>query len=78
MDDEATRKTLSMRILVKSIRVPEGRRSAFLRIPIRWTERSDAGELIVAEVIGMVKRVVAQSDPQRSGGWRLFCFSPAD
>jgi hypothetical protein len=32
-----------VRILVKSIRVPEGSRSAFLRIPMRWSERSDAG-----------------------------------
>jgi hypothetical protein len=41
---------------VKTIRVPEGRRSAFLRIPIRESERSDAGELIVEEVIEIVKR----------------------
>jgi len=45
-----------MRILGKSIKVPEGRRSAFLRIPIRCSERSDAGGMIVAEVIGMVKQ----------------------
>jgi hypothetical protein len=45
-----------VRIPGKSIRVPEGSRSAFLRIPIRWSERSDAGGMILAEVIGMVKK----------------------
>jgi hypothetical protein len=45
-----------VRILAKAIRVPEGRRSAFLRNPIRGSERSDAGEMIVAEVMGIVKR----------------------
>jgi len=44
-----------MRILGKSISVPEGSRSAILRNPIRGSERSDAGELIVEEVIGIVK-----------------------
>jgi hypothetical protein len=44
-----------MRIPVIAIRVPEGRRSVFLRNPIRGSERSDAGELIVGEVIGIVK-----------------------
>jgi hypothetical protein len=45
-----------LRIPVKAIRVPEGRRSAFLRNPIRGSERSDAGEMIVAEGMGIVKR----------------------
>jgi len=44
-----------LRILGKSISVPEGSRSAFLRIPIRGSERSDADELIVEEVIAIVK-----------------------
>lgn len=45
-----------LRILGKAISVPEGSRSAFLRIPIRGSEHSDAGGLIVEEVIGIVKR----------------------
>ncbi len=40
---------------MKSIRVPEGRRSVFLRDSDQESERSDAGELIVSEVIGIIK-----------------------
>jgi hypothetical protein len=45
-------------IPVISISVPEGRRSVFLRDSDQGSERSDAGEMIVSEVIGIVKNGV--------------------
>jgi hypothetical protein len=62
-----------VRIPGKAIRVPEPRRSAFLRKPIRRSERSDAGEVIEEEVIGIVKpkvgsRRLGGRSPERSGG----------
>jgi hypothetical protein len=62
-----------LRILVKSIRVPEGRRSAFLADSDQGSERSDAGGKIVAEVIGMDKGDVERSTPERSVGL-VVCF----
>jgi hypothetical protein len=53
-----------MRIPVKSISVPEGKRSVFLRDSDQGSERSDAGEMIVSEVIGIVKNGV---------GFKLVC-----
>jgi hypothetical protein len=44
-----------VRIPLKAISVSEGLRSAFLRDCDQRSERSDAGEMIVSEVIGIVK-----------------------
>jgi hypothetical protein len=41
---------------VKPISVPGWSRSAFRLIPIRWSERSDAGDVIVYQVIKIVKK----------------------
>ncbi len=65
----------TVRIPVNSISVPEGRRSVFLHDSDQGSERSDAGEMIVSEVIGIVKNRVGFGSGLRSeatpGSWRL-------